>query len=258
MPFFLIRRFRRRRILSRPFPAEWESYIERNVDHWKLLEDDERARLKQLVQIFIAEKYWEGGGGLEVTDEMKVTIAAQACLLLLNIEHNYYRMLQTIIVYPSGYFVPAGRQVARTRTEGGMPVLGQAHFQGPVILSWQHVLDGGRRGASGRNLVFHEFAHKLDMKDGIVDGTPVIRDRALFREWVDVMSREFNELRQNVGRRSTLLRQYGATSPGEFFAVATEVFFERPVELRDQHPEMYRVLARFFRQDPAERMESRS
>lgn len=253
MPFSLFRRFRRHRILREPFPPEWEPYIERNFEHWRILDEDERDRLKRIMQVFIAEKYWEGCGGLEMTDEIKVTIAAQACLLLLNIEHNYYQMLQTILVYPSGYFVPTGRQIRRTRTEGQMAVLGQAHFRGPVILSWQHVLDGGRQGSSGRNLVYHEFAHKLDMKDGVVDGTPIIRDRTRFREWVDVMSREFNALRHNVGRRSTLLREYGAASPGEFFAVATEVFFERPIDLREQHPDMYRVLAGFFKQDPAER-----
>lgn len=258
MLFSFIRRIRRRRIVREPFPSDWLPHIERNFAHWRHLTDDERERLKSLMQVFIAEKYWEGGGGMDVTDEMKVTIAAQACLLLLNIQHNYYRMLQTIIVYPTGYLAPTGASIGRMRTEGQTPVLGQAHFQGPVILSWQHVLEGGRRGKSGRNLVYHEFAHKLDMKDGIVDGTPVISDRKLFREWVDVMSREFDALRRDAGRRRTLLRGYGATNPGEFFAVATEVFFERPTELRDQHPEMYHVLSAFFKQDPAERVQPTS
>jgi MtfA peptidase len=256
MIFSVIRRIRHRRVLREPFPQEWMTYIEQNYDYWRYLNDDERERLKKLTQVFIADKYWEGGGGMDVTEEMKVTIAAQACLLLLNIEHDFYRMLQTIIIYPTGYFVPSGREIRRTRTEGQIPVLGQAHFQGPVILSWQHVLEGGRDSTSGRNLVYHEFAHKLDMKDGIVDGTPIIRDQGLFREWVDVMSREFNALRHNTGRQPTLLRDYGATNPGEFFAVATEVFFERPLELRQQHPDMYRLLSAFFQQDPAERLQA--
>ncbi len=253
MIFGWLKRRRRRRWLEEPFRPEWERAIRQNVAHYRLLSEDEQHRLNRLVQVFVREKHWEGCDGLELTEPMQATIAAQACLLLLEIEHDYYRMLRTILVYPSGYFVrgrvPGGAEVV----EGDLPVLGQAHFRGPVILSWQHVLDGGRRPFEGRNLVYHEFAHKLDMKDGLVDGTPVIRDRGQFQRYVEVMSREFDRLR--AGRSSGLLREYGATNPGEFFAVATEVFFERPISLRRLHPDVYEVLRDFYRQETAARLE---
>lgn len=260
MIFSLFKRRRRRKALAKPFPEEWEGVLERNFGHWRYLHDDEKSRMRDLIRIFIVEKYWEGAGGLELTDEIKVTIAAQACLLVLNIKHDFYRMLKTILVYPSGYFATGRRSVgAGVVSDAATPVLGQAHYQGPVILSWQHVVRGGRNAHDGQNLVYHEFAHKLDMADGVVDGTPVLSSREQQREWVEIMTREFRELRRRSATgywgSDALLRPYGATNPAEFFAVATEVFFERPIEMRSMHTELYRVMQSFYKQDPATRME---
>ncbi len=261
MMFGFFRRRRWRKALAKPFPAEWDRLLEHNFCHWQYLDDEEKSRMRDLIRIFLVEKYWEGAGGLEVTEDMKVQIAAQACLLLLNIEHDFYRALKTILIYPSGYFAPSRTSLGgggRLTVESTMPVLGQAHYQGPIILSWQHVVQGGRQAHDGHNLVYHEFAHKLDMADGVIDGTPVLRNREQRREWAEVMSREFAELQQRSSQGywgSALLRPYAATNPAEFFAVATEVFFERPHELRQMHPELYRVLMRFYKQDPAARID---
>jgi Mlc titration factor MtfA (ptsG expression regulator) len=257
-----IKNRRRRRILAEPFPDAWVGHLENNFGYWRYLTSDEKDRMKQLIAVLIAEKYWEGCGGLMLTDEIKVTIAAQACLLLLNIQHDYYPMLKSILVYPSGYFAPGSRSVGGIVSQGQMPVLGQAHHRGPVILSWQHARQGGRNPYEGQNLVYHEFAHKLDMADGVVDGTPVLESREQHQQWVQVMTREFEALVNATSGRDgywgpTLLRAYGASNPAEFFAVATEVFFEQPVQMRQRHADLYRVLAMFYKQDPAARMERR-
>lgn len=260
---------RRRRLLEEPFPQAWEQYLEQNFGHWKYLSEEEKSTLRDLVRIFVREKYWEGCGGLRLTDEIRVTIAAQACLLILHHGIDTYRRLRTILVYPSGYMSPMSNRVGRgVVLESSAPVLGQAHFGGPIILSWHHAREGGRQPYSGRNLVYHEFAHKLDSLNGIMNGTPLLKDRDLYDRWVSVMTREYEELVNSSDTRQfwgftpvrqprTLLRPYGATNPSEFFAVATEVFFEQPQELREAHPKLYDVLRDFYQQDPAARMERR-
>ena len=259
MIFTWFKRRRRQRALEAPFAPAWEEYLQQNFAHWNFLSDDERSRMRDLIRIFIGEKYWEGCGGLRMTDEIKVTIAAQACLLLMNMpHHDYYPMLKTILVYPSGYFAP-GRHGAVGVQSAAMPVLGQAHHRGPVILSWQHVKQGGRNARDGHNLVYHEFAHKLDMANGIIDGTPVLESREQFDRWVTVMTREYEALVNHTRGTDgywgpTLLRPYGASNPGEFFAVATEVFFEQPRDMLSRHRELYEVLKMFYKQDPAQRL----
>lgn len=258
MIFSWWKRRRRAAALAELFPAEWDGYLHENFAHWKYLTGDEQTRMRDLIRVFIKEKYWEGCGGLRLTDEIQVTIAAQACLLLLNIKHDYYPALKTILVYPSGYFAPGQRGPAGVQ-HSSLAVLGQAHHRGPVILSWQHVKQGGRNARDGHNLVYHEFAHKLDMADGMVDGTPVLENRAQLQEWVAVMTREYEALVNNTRGVDgywgpTLLRPYGASNPGEFFAVATEVFFERPMEMLTRHPDLYRMLKMFYKQDPAQRL----
>jgi hypothetical protein len=212
-----------------------------------------------MVQVFVAEKDWEGCGGLELTDQIRVTIAGQACLLLLGLDHDLYRDVQTILVYPSTV-VPkrveesifaAPRIVPELR-----PVIGEAHHRGPIILTWDSVRHGGIHPELGHNVVYHEFAHKLDLLDGAVDGTPPLASRAEYDRWVEVCTREYEALRERSQRgEPTLLDPYGGTDVGEFFAVATEHFFDTPIELREEHPDLYEVLGRFYRQDTAERQE---
>jgi len=248
---------RRDKILEQPFPAEHVAFLERNVKHYQRLTGEQQKRLRDLVQVFVAEKNWEGCGGLTLTDEMKVTIAAQACLLVLELPHRLYEEVESILVYPStvlrpetkqGVFVRSGSIVA----SGPIALLGEAHGRGPVILAWDRVLRDGQRPRDGHNLVYHEFAHKLDMIDGHADGTPPLATREQRKQWSEVLERVFLELRASTQRgQSTFIDEYGAVNEAEFFAVVTEHFFDQPRELARAEPELYEVLSAFYRQDPA-------
>jgi MtfA peptidase len=250
---------RRRKLTEAPFPSAWEDIIRQNVAHYCMLADAERTHLRALVQVFIAEKNWEGAGGLELTDAIRVTISAQACLLLLGLPHNYYRNVESIIVYPSTVVAPRHRfgffETALGPVEPESAIIGQAFRQGPVIIVWDAALHGGRHPELGHNVVYHEFAHKLDMLSGAADGTPPLRDRAEYRDWVQTCSHEYLRLRSDVEKgRKSFLNAYGATSEAEFFAVATEQFFDQPRLMIDHAPELYRVLREYYRQDPSARV----
>jgi Mlc titration factor MtfA (ptsG expression regulator) len=257
--FHWFREHQRVETRKRPFPAEWETIVSANVVHYRMLDAAERTELRAMMQVFLEEKQWEGCGGLELTDEIRVTIAAQACLLQLGMPHDYYRNVESIIVYPSTVVSPERKpgvfESVGVQPEGSTPILGQAFIRGPVILVWDAVLRGARHPEQGHNVVYHEFAHKLDMLDGAADGTPLLADREQVNEWVAVCSREFQRLR-NVAEQGhkTFLDAYGATSEAEFFAVATEEFFDRPLVLQKHAPDIYHVLAAYYRQDPADRV----
>ena len=256
--FHWFRDHRRSEVRKHPFPPEWEVYVRANVAHYCVLDESERTELQDMMKVFLDEKHWEGCGGLDLTDEIRVTIAAQACLLQLGLPHDYYRNVQSILVYPStvvppehntGVFESVDRPV-----ELSVPILGQSVAQGPVILVWDAVLRGARHPEQGHNVVYHEFAHKLDMLDGAADGTPLL-DRDQFAEWVVVCSHEFLRLRRLAEKgHKTFLDAYGAKNEAEFFAVATEEFFDRPVALQKNAPDLYRVLSAYYRQNPAERV----
>jgi Mlc titration factor MtfA (ptsG expression regulator) len=248
---------RRRRILAAPFPDAWRSTLRRNMRHFGYLDAGEAARLCELVQVFVAEKYWEGCGGLEMSDEIRVTIAGQACLLALGFEREPYSNVETILVYPSTVkprrvedpIFAAPRIVPDTQY-----LLGEAHQRGPVILTWDAVRQGGRHPELGHNVVYHEFAHKLDMLDGAVDGVPPLAGRPQYDRWVAVCTAAYEELRRGFDQGiETFLDPYGLSDQAEFFAVVTEAFFDEPVRLRNLHPELYAVLSEFYRQETAER-----
>ncbi len=258
MLFSWLRNHRRQAILSRPFDPAWQVAIEDHVAHWWWLSDEERHHLRELVQVFIAEKRWEGGGGLEITPEIQATIAADACLLILSLEHSFYAGVESIIVYPStikkprrplGFFEIATLPVAESSR-----LLGEAWQGGPVILAWDSVLRGARDAKDGANVVFHEFAHKLDMLTGAADGVPPLTDAVTLKQWVEVLQAEYDALEYDVERgRRSFLDRYALTNGAEFFAVATEYFFEKPQKMRRAHAAMYEVLSAFYRQDPASR-----
>ncbi len=255
--FHWLRDHRRSEARKRPFPPEWEAFVRTNVAHYCVLDDDERTELQGMIQVFLEEKHWEGCGGLELTDEIRVTIAAQACLLQLGLPHDYYRNVQSILVYPSTVVTPEHHPGVFERADGpvepSVPILGQSISRGPVILVWDAVLHGARHPEQGHNVVYHEFAHKLDMLDGAADGTPLL-DGGQLAEWVVVCSHEFLRLRRLAEKgHKTFLDAYGTKNEAEFFAVATEEFFDRPVALQKNAPDLYRVLSAYYHQDPAAR-----
>jgi MtfA peptidase len=258
MHFHWLSERRRERILAQPFPSAWQAIIERNLGHWAQLNAEERAQLLQLVQVFVAEKQFEGCGGLALDDEIRVTIAANACLLLLGLPHDMYRDVSSILVYPSTVVQPRRTRSifdATIAVEGApQPLLGETHTHGPVLLAWDAVRRGSHDPGAGHNVVFHEFAHKLDMLDGSVDGTPPLRDSAALKRWAAVCSRVFLALRADTtaGKR-TFLDAYAATSEAEFFAVVSNYFFDRPLELQEHEAELYAVMQAFYQQDPARR-----
>lgn len=243
---------RRRRALDEPFPDSWRRAIERRWTTWGLLSPDERSRLEQLVKVFVAETRWEAAQGFLVTDEMRVVIAAQACLLVLELGIDSYRHVASIIVHPRTVVLRGQRRMAGgMMSDAPFAISGQAHHRGPVLLAWSTAAFEARHPERGHNVVLHEFAHQLDMLDGTVDGTPPLTDPAERQRWIDVCTVEFERLRRG---EEGIMRDYGAVDPGEFFAVATETFFTRPVDLLVQKAELYDVLRNFYRQDPAERV----
>jgi len=242
------------RLPTGPIPDPWPAIVERNVPLARGLSADERERLLRLVQLFLTDKHFEGCGGLTLTEEMKVTIAAEACLLLLHLEGPCYPTLRTVLVYPHG-FVPKSARPPGTGQVAPPPVhlMGESWGDGVVVISWDDTVRGARNPADGENVVLHEFAHQLDGEDGVTDGTPLLPPGAL-RTWGGVLSEEYERLRQDTADdRESALDEYGATNKAEFFAVATETFFEKPLQLEREHPELYGQLQQFYRQDPARR-----
>ncbi len=217
------------------------------------LSDADREELKGHIQVLLAEKRFEGAGGLTMTDEVRVTIAAQAAVLLLRRETDYYPGLSSIVVYPDEYLAPF-EEVDETGvvTEGSDQRSGESWEEGTLVLSWEDVLMGGAEGEYPYNVVLHEFAHQLDAEDGGASGIPLLGSRAARRMWTRTLRAGYERLQDDVRRgRKTVLDPYGAESPAEFFAVATECFFETPVTLQERHPELYSELVRYYRQDPA-------
>lgn len=253
MVFDLFKSRRRGRVRAQAVPAVWRAILESNLPIFNRLSARDQEELLGHTQIFLAEKHFEGCGGLELTDEIKVTIAGQACLLLLHRETDYYPELISILVYPTGYTAREERHIGGgIWEEGGEDRLGHTRQRlGALVLAWDAVRHGAAAPTDGENLVFHEFAHQLDFENRSSDGTPALATRGDYLIWARVMSAEFNALRiASEAGLPTLLDDYGATNPSEFFAVITEAFFERPCALRKKHPALFEQLQRFFCQDP--------
>jgi Mlc titration factor MtfA (ptsG expression regulator) len=234
-------------------PDGWRPILEERLAHWRHLDAEEQDRLAELTGLLLSRKHWEAARGFELTAEMSLLIAAQAALLVLGLSYRHYREVGAIIVHPSTVVLrgPRGAPVPGLMTDAPTPILGQAAHRGPILLAWDAAAHDARHPERGHNVVFHEFAHKLDMLDDVVDGTPPLEPAQRAR-WVDVCTREYRAVQQGG---DSLLSSYAGVNPGEFFAVATEVFFDRPVDLRAHKPELYGVLAAFYRQDPAARVE---
>ena len=238
---------------SRPFPEEWRAIIAGNLPFFSRLTAADQEELLGHVQVFLAEKRFEGCGGLKLSDEIRLTIVTQACLLLLHRKTDYYPRLLTILVYPAGFVVERDEPVDDVIWEEGREGrLGETAPQmRSLVLAWDAARYGALDPSDGKNVILHEFAHQLDFEDFVADGVPALGSRNDKRSWAEVMAMEFAALRaaDDTGI-PTLLDSYGATNPAEFFAVATEAFFERPLALRQRRPQLFAELQRFYRQDP--------
>jgi MtfA peptidase len=231
------------------FPALWEEILGRRVAFDRSLPESDRCELRSYIRWFLASKPFEGCAGLVITDEIRVTIAAQACLLLLHRETPCYERLRSIHVYPGTHF-----HQSSTRT-----TLGESWACGVVVLAWDSVRGGAANPFDGDNVVMHEFAHQLDFEDGRFDGAPLlsrgiapVEQAGLYIPWARILSDEYGQLRRSSEKgRKTVMDSYGGSNPGEFFAVATECFFEKPKQLFKRHPDLYASLKQFYKQDPA-------
>jgi len=243
---------RRARLRQEPLTAAERAIVTANAPFFAKLCEADRHELEGLMRVFLAEKSFEGCGGLELTDEMRVTIAAYACLLLLHRESDMYPNVQSILVYPGAYRAPSAAYDGGIVIEGEQARLGESWTRGVVVLAWDHVRSHAAQ--PGQNVVLHEFAHQLDGEDGSMNGAPDLGSRARYVSWARVLAHEFSDLSENLhaGRRSDI-DPYGETNPAEFFAVVTEMFFEKPGGLKRSHPELYEELAAFYKQDPASR-----
>lgn len=247
----------RRRRQEAPFPSHWRAILRRRVPIVATMPTDLQLQLKRLIQVFLAEKAFIGCQGQIITDEVRVTIAAQACLLLLNRQTDFYPNLRQILVYPEAFMVDRVRTDAGGVVQSRRDVLsGESWSQGQVILSWHDTVEGAAHPHDGRNVVLHEFAHQLDYESGHANGAPDLGSARRYAHWSEVMKSAYASLRRatrqyEAGGPAPLLDPYGASDPAEFFAVATEVFFEQPRELAAQHPALYRELAGFYAVSPA-------
>lgn len=255
------RRRRRRRsdLRKREFPVSWAEILRRDFALYETLPEELRVRLHGLVQIFLEEKRFEPCGGLdEVDDRMRLLIAAQACVLLLGLkDHGYFPKLRSVLLYPGAYH-DARRKTFELPDEDDRDVrLGESWTSGSVVLSAESVIAGARNDDDGMNVVMHEFAHQLDQADGSGDGAPILQQSADFdaddyADWSRVLGENFEAMLDDIfERRKPILDPYGATNPAEFFAVATETFFEEPERLQRQAADLYAALQKFYGTDPA-------
>ncbi len=246
---------RRRRLRARPFPAAWRAILEQRAPYVRRLPPALRRQLEQHVQVFVAEKSFVGCAGQEISDEVRVTIAAQACLLTLNHRGDCFATLREILVYPGAFLVERLQPVAghpMLQSDSAQVLSGESWTHGQVVLSWEDTVHGAAIDDDGRNVVIHEFAHQLDQQKGYANGAPWLGRRDRYPRWSRVMSEEYARLRYRATLgEPALFSAYGASSPAEFFAVASEIFFERPREMAALHPALYDELRTLYRVDPA-------
>ena len=246
------REYKRDQVRSLPFKKQWRKIIQQRMPYFRQMPTDLQLQLKQHIQVFIAEKNFIGCNGVKITDEIKITIAAQACLLLLNRKTDYYPKLKTILVYPSA-FVKEQSQLNPDGTQYTKRVAlsGESWDFGKIVLSWQDSVHGAELPNDGHNVVIHEFAHQLDQENGKANGSPILGKGQSYQCWSEIFSQQFDELRtQAAAGTPSIFVYYGATEPAEFFAVVSEVFFEKSQQFSQQHPELYGQLTSYYKVDP--------
>lgn len=244
--------WRRKALRNRPFPPAWEAILESRVPQSRLLPAKLQARLREHIQVFIGEKAFLGCDGVTIDDDVRVTIAAQACLLTLGGRTDFFPNLRQILVYPGAFVVDRVRaEPSGVLQEQRQVLSGESWSRGQVVLSWEDVLHGAAVADDGRNVVIHEFAHQLDQEKGYANGAPLLPSRERYQRWSQVLAREYARLTYEAAwQLPSLFNYYGATDPAEFFAVISEVFFEQPQRMALEYPELYRELRDMYRVDP--------
>jgi len=251
-----LRQRRRKRLAAAPFPAAWRAILRHRVPRYARLPFARKRELERLIQVFVAEKDFIGCDDQVIDDEVRVTIAAEACLLMLGRRPRHFPTLRTILVYPAAFVVEKLRpEPSGVLQETRQVLSGESWSQGRVVLSWEDVVRGSAVADDGQNVVIHEFAHQLDQEKGYANGAPLLAGRARYERWSRVLGEEFARLRTRLAfpdplAPPPLINPYGASDPAEFFAVASEVFFEQPERMAAEHPELFVELAGYYRVDP--------
>ncbi|MEX6633552.1 M90 family metallopeptidase [Hyphococcus lacteus] len=246
-------RRRREELLNAPLQPAHKKIVRARVPVYNRLPLDLRKRLDGLINRFIDEVKFHGQEGLEITDDIRVTIAAQACLLIVNKENRWFKSLKTVFVYPAAFKSKLQKVDGHVHSERAAVRTGESWARGPVILAWDHAAYGAFAPHDGENVVIHEFAHQLDEQTGVTDGSPLLDTDQSASQWARVFRQAFAQLRDDLSAgRETFLNPYGATNPAEFFAVATETFFEQPHDLQAYNRDLYDQLSRYYRLDPAD------
>jgi MtfA peptidase len=243
--------WRDKRILKRPFSTHWQAIVQRRLPFLQKLSEAEQKQLQDMIKLFVAKKIFYGCGGLEINDDIRVTIAAEACLLLLNRNTGIYPALKHILVYPYAFKVERQQQNPDgTVSQMKSDLLGESWDNSKVILSWDNVEHGIENFNDGHNVVLHEFSHQLDSESGSANGAPLLKKNS-YQLWAKVLSKEFEALvKASEGHDTAVMDYYGATNPAEFFAVATEAFFEKPQQMSIKHPELYNEFKTYYCVDP--------
>ena len=234
------------------FLDEWDDLLDHHMAHWGQLTDDEQERLETLTLHYMNEWKWEAQHGFTVTTDMIVLIAASASLIVLELPFDAYSGMRTVVVGETTLVVDQERAgPGGLVSDGPINALGHTSPRGPVFLAWDAVQSGAGHGGDGFNVTYHEFSHRLDFSDGIVDGTPILDSEADYPKWIEASTKLYEAVRNGMGPR--LLRDYAGTNPAEFFAVATEVFFDKGSAMESELPDLYAVMLKYYDQDTAER-----
>lgn len=251
---FVLPKLRLRHVLSQAFPLNYSKILRKNLAGYTRMPTDLQMQLKKRIRQFLYQKTFVGCGGLTITDEIRVTIAGKACLLLLNRESDVYPQLTHVLVYPSAFVAPRTQMNSNgivTHTNQGLS--GESWSDGRVILAWDQVAHNPDNEARGQDVVIHEFAHQLDSETGTTNGAPALKSAAAYKAWSTLMEREYAQLHQAIANDiATIIDPYGATSPAEFFAVVTEAFFKKSRDLAHYHPALYEQLRAYYQVDPCD------
>ncbi|MFZ6648303.1 zinc-dependent peptidase [Undibacterium sp. TJN25] len=251
---FWLPRYRLQRAIRAPFPGNYSRILRRNIPAYARMPAHLQLQLKRLIKQFLHEKKFIGCDGFRMNDEVRMTIAGKACMLLLNRPARVFPDLKLVLVYPSAFIAPRTELgVGGIVTHANQTLSGESWSDGRVILAWDHVQQKGEDAIDGHNVVLHEFAHQLDSETGSTNGAPLLMSKARYQRWSAVMMREYQKLQQAAAYQlESVLDYYGATNPAEFFAVATETFFEKSWPMAELHPELFAELSEYYRVDPRE------